>query len=154
MRGILILILLIPHWSWAQEKPTTTGVLHLLHREKRTEKYLESGIKVTVRFTDYSRMKGFLEGAKGDSILVSGTYFSAYDINFIGHRNFWSKAGGIALLGSGLGLVVYAIVDAGNGNLPTSVLYGGMGTGVGIMGVGLLRDGKRYYLDGDWKVIP
>jgi len=129
--------------------------LHLEHRQMRTHFTIPLNSKVCVRLDDGSRVKGVLEEVQEDSILISGQIVPINKMNFLGHRTFFTDAGAVALMATGLGLLVAGVIPAleGGDGLVSAGLIGLAGAGIGLMGPGLLRDGKRYYLDSDWRVL-
>ena len=87
---------------------------------------------------------------------MGGEAIDYQNIFFVGHRKFTTNAGGVLLTLTGAGLLAAAIIPAVNGGsegLVSAGLIGLAGVGIGIMGPGLIRDGKRYYMDDDWRVV-
>lgn len=132
--------------------------LHLLHKQERTQFTLPLQSRVSIRMKDGGKLKGRLEEVTSEHLTVNGQQLKYQDIFFVGHRRFITDAGGVLLTVAGAGLLVAAILpiigSGGGDGIVTSGLLGLSGVGIGIMGPGLIRDGKRYYLDDDWKVIP
>lgn len=135
----------------------TTDTLELFHPERQKEHSIPVGDRLGLRLGDDSKFRGRLERVAKDSIQVEGQVFAFTDINFIGHRTWKSDVGGFALMGIGAGLLTTAVISATGGGreegLVTSGIIGALGLGIGSLGPGLWKDGKRFYLDSDWKIL-
>jgi hypothetical protein len=153
--GLLLVVLLSSTTSIAQQI-FYSDTLELFHPERQKEHMIPAGDRVGLRLGDDSKFRGRLERVAKDSIQVEGKMFAFTDINFIGHRTWKSDVGGFVMMGIGAGLLTTAVISATGGGreegLVTSGLIGALGLGIGSLGPGLWKDGKRYYLDSDWKI--
>lgn len=130
--------------------------LELLHRERRVSRTIEIGTKVILALGD-DKFKGVLESVDETGITVDGTTYPFRDITWIGVRTKWTTTLAVGVIAFGIGVgtagAVYLASAAGTGFV-TTLLVVGAGAGIASVGIPLLKHGKRYYLDSEWKVIP
>ena len=157
MRYILCLFIVISSTLSAQtDSLNLVDGLHLQHKQSREFFDLPLESSVCVRLKDGRRIKGTLEEVNSSHLKVGGEAIDYQNIFFVGHRKFITNTGGVLLTLTGAGLLAAAIIPAVNGGsegLVSAGLIGLAGVGIGIMGPGLIRDGKRYYMDDDWRVV-
>ncbi|NNC84239.1 MAG: hypothetical protein HKN79_11745 [Flavobacteriales bacterium] len=142
--------------SSAQTADLQQDGIHLLHRLKRDTKVIPVGAKVVLSI-EGEKVKGVLDGVGEKEISVDGTRYRLRDITWIGVRTKWTKVLGITLATAGLCLttagIIYVASAGGLGFLSTGLITGA-GLGMSAISIPLLTEGKRHYLDSDWKVMP
>ena len=139
----------------AQTIATDVAGLNLYHRAKRIQTVIAYGTKVTLRDSN-GLHRGRLTDNTKTEVFIDGIPFDLKDVLWIGRRSLGSKfkGAGLALLGLGIGFSGPVLVSGGTGNgYVNGILLSAVGGGVIGLSVSQFRNGRRYYLDSDWKVI-
>ncbi len=155
MRPLLILVLLsLSVFAHGQEE----GVdgIELLHRARRVTRVIPLGEKIIIR-TQTERVRGVLEGVGSEDITVDGKAYPIRDLIWMSQRTLGSYALATAMAILGLGMtgsgVIY-IADSERGGFINGGLITLAGVGVSTLAYSGFRNGRRIYLDSEWKIIP
>ena len=133
----------------------SADVVELSHPEKGRTVSLALGEKLSLRMNDGTRYRGVLSFAGQDSLAIDEQRLAYTDINFIGHRAAWTVVSGVVMTLTGIGIIAYGAAQLLQEDGQGEVVSGSIvliGAGIGSLGPSLIRDGRRFYLDSDWKV--
>ena len=154
MRVILILLLLgTSGYGWGQE--VGARGIDMFHRARKTTKHIPFGKKIILR-TENERVRGVLEGLDSENIIVDGNAYPIRDLIWISQRTITSYllASSLAILGLGMaGSGVIYIVESERGGFINGGLITVAGLGITSLSYTSFRNGRRLYLDSEWKII-
>lgn len=139
--------------SWGQEE---SQGLELFHREKRVTMIIPLGTELVIK-KEGVRLKGTLESITAKGIVIDGQTHAIRDITWLGKKTGLTKTLAITMGVVGVGImsagVVYLTLASGAGFVSSGLLTAG-GGGIALLGHSLFKNGKRHYLDSDWKFVP
>lgn len=155
MRPLLICLGFLLCMSVQGQDISIDGI-ELLHRARKVTRVIPIGEKIILR-TETERVRGELEGVDSEHVTVDGKAYPIRDLIWISQRTFTSYllATGLAILGLGMtGSGVVYITESERGGFINGGLITMAGVGITTLSYASFRNGRRIYLDSEWKLIP
>lgn len=152
----LAIFLLLGLCFTSQGQVNDSEGLELLHRARRVTKTIPFGEQIILR-TEHERVRGVLMGVGPEYITVDGKDYRIRELAWISQRTLVSYllASGLAILGLGMATTgVVSISDSEGSGWVNGTLVTVGAIGVSTLSYSSFRNGRRIYLDSEWKIIP
>lgn len=158
MRVLFLLTFVLLSMTSAGQEAVIEKVqsLELLNRAKRVSKYIPMGAKIIAQ-TEGQRFKGVLTAVDSTSVILGDIAVPIRDIQWIGRKSFASylRASGLAILGLGLaGTGAVNLSNSEGDGVFNSAIITAAGLGVTGLSWPAFRNGRKFYLDSVWKIMP
>lgn len=153
---LLLICIVFSMCLFAPGQDVSVNGIELLHRARRVTRNIPLGEKVILR-TESERVRGVLEGVDSAHVTVDGKAYPIRDLIWISQRTItnYLLASGLAVLGLGMtGSGVVYVAESERGGFINGGLITLAGAGITTLSYASFRNGRRLYLDSEWKIIP